>query len=79
VRGGVEVKVSDEGCGIAKEDIPRIFEQFKRGSNATKYKPVGNGLGLYIVKRIIKRSRGKIRVESSIDHGTTFTIFLPQA
>lgn len=79
VRGGVELKVSDHGYGIPKQDLPHIFEQFKRGSNATKYKPVGNGLGLYIVQRIIQRSRGTIRVESTLDSGTTFTIFLPRA
>lgn len=77
VFNGVEVRVSDNGYGIPPEDIPAIFSQFKRGSNATKYRPYGNGLGLYIVRRIIERSRGKIRVESTLGKGTTFILFLP--
>ncbi len=79
VRGGIEIKIKDEGYGIPKADLPRIFEQFKRGSNATRYKPAGNGLGLYIVQRIVQRSRGRITLASELGKGTTVTLFLRQA
>lgn len=79
VRTNMEIKVIDHGHGIPKKDIPFIFQQFKRGSNATKYKPAGNGLGLFIVRRIIERTRGKIRIESELEHGTTVTVLLPCA
>jgi signal transduction histidine kinase len=79
VRNGVELIVRDHGHGIPKDDIPHMFEQFKRGSNASKYKPAGNGLGLFIVRRIIERARGKIRISSELEKGTTVTLFLPLA
>jgi signal transduction histidine kinase len=79
VRNGVEILITDHGYGIPKQDIPLIFQQFKRGSNATKYKPAGNGLGLYIVRRIIERARGKIRIASELNKGTSVTVFLPAA
>lgn len=77
VRNMVELKVIDHGHGIPKKDLPFIFQQFKRGSNATKYKPAGNGLGLFIVRRIVERTRGKIAIESQLEHGTTVTVLLP--
>ncbi len=79
VRGMVEISVTDHGYGIPKNDLPQIFQQFKRGSNASKYKPAGNGLGLYIVRRIVERARGKIRINSELNKGTTVTVFLPIA
>jgi len=79
VRRGVEIKIQDHGYGIPKQDLPKIFQQFKRGSNASKYKPAGNGLGLFIVRRIVERSHGKIRIDSELDHGSTVTLFLPLA
>jgi signal transduction histidine kinase len=79
VRGSVEIRVTDHGYGIPKQDLPSIFQQFKRGSNATKYKPAGNGLGLYIVHRIIERARGRIHIASELDKGTTVTVYLPAA
>lgn len=78
-KAGVSLEVKDTGCGIPREDLPRIFEKFRRGSNATKYKPVGNGLGLFIVKQIIDKARGKIRITSVLSKGTTVRIFLPYA
>ncbi len=79
VRGGIEIQIQDRGYGIPKAELPRIFEQFKRGSNATRYKPAGNGLGLYIVKRIVQRARGRISIASELGKGTTLTLFLRQA
>ncbi len=79
LRGSIEISVADHGYGIPKADLPRIFQQFKRGSNASKYKPAGNGLGLYIVRRIVERARGKIRIQSELNKGTTVTVLLPAA
>jgi two-component system NtrC family sensor kinase len=72
-RQGVEVKIRDTGCGIAREDMPRIFEPFY----TTKTEGRGVGLGLSMVYGIIDRHKGTIGVESEIGRGTTFTIRLP--
>ncbi len=73
------IEVEDEGCGIPPQDLPRIFNEFVRGSNATKYRPDGSGLGLYIVHGIIKRAGGKIWAKSELDRGSTFSFTLPLA
>lgn len=75
----LEFSVTDNGYGIPHKDLPYIFEKFRRGSNATQYRPVGNGLGLYIVKMIIEKAHGKIRITSSEQKGTTVTVRLPIA
>lgn len=74
-----EFSVQDFGCGIPKKDLSRIFSEFARGSNATKYKADGNGLGLYIVHGIIERAGGTVTVESEEGRGTTVTVRLPVA
>lgn len=64
--------VEDNGIGIPKEDIPRIFERFYRVDKARK--SGGTGLGLAIVKHIVKTFNGDIKVESKLGVGTKFTI-----
>lgn len=68
----IEIKVSDTGCGIKKEDLPRIFEPFF----STKGQK-GTGLGLAVIWGIIDNHNGTINVESEEGKGTTFTIRLP--
>lgn len=68
----IEIKISDTGCGIAKEDIQRIFEPFY----STKGQK-GTGLGLAVIWGIIDNHNGTIQVESEINLGTTFKIRLP--
>jgi len=71
----VKVDVSDTGCGIPKEYIPKIFDPFF----TTKCK-IGDtclGLGLSIVQGIIKDHHGYIYVKSEVEEGTTFTIKIP--
>ncbi len=79
VRHHVIITVEDQGYGIDDKDLPHIFEQFARGSKAMLYKPVGNGLGLFIARNIIENAKGRIAVESTLNKGTTFTITLPAA
>ena len=71
----VRIKCSDTGCGIHKEHLSRIFEPFF----TTKEKGKGTGLGLSICHGIVEQHGGTITVESSMEHGTTFTTFLPVA
>lgn len=70
-------EVEDKGCGIPSSDLRRVFDEFMRGSNATKYKADGNGLGLYIVHGIVKRSGGSISIKSREGQGTVVTVKLP--
>lgn len=72
VRDYVEIKISDNGSGISKEDLARIFEPFY----STKGQK-GTGLGLAVIWGIIDNHDGTINVESDLGRGTTFTILLP--
>ena len=65
------ITIADTGKGIAKEDLPRIFEPFFSKKDA------GTGLGLAITQSIIQEHGGKINVKSTVGEGTTFTIELP--
>jgi PAS domain S-box-containing protein len=70
------MSVSDTGIGIPKKELPKIFARFYR-----VYRPgtqiQGTGLGLAIVKKIVMMHDGRIEVESEVNKGTTFTVFLP--
>ncbi|HLB74629.1 MAG TPA: ATP-binding protein [Sedimentisphaerales bacterium] len=70
------IRVGDTGMGIPKEALPRIFDRFYRVYHPGKHIQ-GTGLGLAIVKKIVTMHGGRIEVESEVDKGTTFTIFLP--
>jgi two-component system phosphate regulon sensor histidine kinase PhoR len=72
------IKVSDTGIGIPKDALPKIFDRFYRVPHPGKQIP-GTGLGLAIVKKIVALHDGRIEVESELNRGTTFTIFLPLA
>jgi signal transduction histidine kinase len=71
------LKVSDNGIGIHKEDLNKIFEKFYRGRNAPRHTSTGTGLGLTLVRQIIEAHRGEISVDSKVGSGSTFTIILP--
>ncbi len=70
------INVSDTGSGIPKESLPKIFDRFYRVHRPGK-QIKGTGLGLAIVKEIVNMHGGRITVESELDKGSTFTVFLP--
>jgi two-component system phosphate regulon sensor histidine kinase PhoR len=76
----IELTVSDDGIGITKEDLPRIFERFYRADKARSPDKVrGTGLGLAIVKHIAQLHGGRVEAESELDKGTTIRVVLPSA
>ena len=74
----VRIQVKDQGCGIAANHLPRLFERFYRVDPARSRKLGGTGLGLAIVSHIIQAHEGWIEVESKLEQGSTFSIFLPK-
>lgn len=70
------VRVCDEGIGIPEEDLPRIFDRFRRGQNVTGRIP-GTGIGLAAVREIVTHHGGTVQVQSTERAGTTFTVRLP--
>jgi two-component system phosphate regulon sensor histidine kinase PhoR len=73
----VSITVTDEGCGIPPEHLPRIFERFYVVDKSRSRKLGGTGLGLAIVKHIAQAHGGRVAVESTPGKGSTFTIYLP--
>ncbi len=72
----VMISVVDEGIGIPKEDIPYIFERFYRTDKSRSTKTGSTGLGLYIVRKLVKAHNGEISVQSG-GGKTTFMVSLP--
>jgi len=75
--GGLLVCVSDNGMGIPKDDLPRLFERFYRVEKARTSNAGGSGLGLAIAKEIIDAHGGYIRVESEVGKGTKMFVWMP--
>jgi two-component system, OmpR family, heavy metal sensor histidine kinase CusS len=75
--GSLEVNVSDTGCGIAPEHLPRIFDRLYRADPARSNHPDGAGLGLAIVKSIMTLHGGSVTVQSEVGKGTRFTLVFP--
>lgn len=71
--GDICVRISDNGCGIAPENLSRIFDPFF----TTREVGAGTGLGLTVCRDIVRAHGGRIKVESRVGAGTTFTIHLP--
>ncbi len=69
------IEIKDTGQGIAKEDLPHIFDRFYRGGKTAR--TLGSGLGLAIAQAAITSHNGNIKVASKMGHGSTFTVDLP--
>ena len=76
--GKIFFTIRDNGLGITKEMMPRLFEKFSRAEGISKLHTEGRGLGLYVAKQIIEAHGGTIHAASlGTDQGTTFTVTLP--
>jgi signal transduction histidine kinase len=73
------IRVADTGMGIPPDDLPRMFSEFFRASNARAARIEGTGVGLAGVRDIVERFGGGVGVESEVGRGSTFTVRLPLA
>jgi PAS domain S-box-containing protein len=73
----VRISIKDEGVGIAKKDIPKLFQKFSRVGNPLSTLVGGTGLGLYWAEKIVSLHHGVITVDSKLHKGSTFTINIP--
>ncbi len=76
--GDVFIKIQDTGIGIPAKELDKIFEKMYRASNSKSISVKGTGMGLFIVKNIVKMHKGEIFVKSQLGVGTTFEIYLPR-
>lgn len=74
INNSVKIIISDNGCGISKNDLPRIREKFYKANNSVR----GSGIGLAVTDEIIKLHNGEMIIESKIGKGTMTTIILPK-
>jgi two-component system phosphate regulon sensor histidine kinase PhoR len=73
------IQVQDQGCGIERKHLDRVFERFYRVDKSRSRKLGGTGLGLAIVKHIVQSHGGRVSVESQLGVGSTFTLHLPRS
>jgi len=71
------IQITDRGEGIAPQHLPRLTERFYRADSHRSRNEGGTGLGLAIVKHIVQHHRGRLKIESDVGTGSTFTIYLP--
>lgn len=74
----VQIRVIDEGVGISKKDLPKLFHKFSRVNNSLSALVGGTGIGLYWAQKIVHLHLGNITVESEPDRGTVFSITFPR-
>ncbi|HLN32671.1 MAG TPA: ATP-binding protein [Gemmataceae bacterium] len=76
--GNIAWSVEDLGCGIAEADLPHVFEPFYRSPHVRRRGDAGVGLGLAVAQRIARAIGGKLSVKSEWQHGSRFTLYLPE-
>ena len=74
----IQLQVSDTGCGVAAEDLPRLFERFFRGRAPQARTHEGSGIGLSLVQELVKLHGGTIDARSEVGVGTTITLRIPR-
>jgi signal transduction histidine kinase len=77
--GAFVVTVEDNGCGIARDDLPRVFEAFWQADNARNRKADGTGLGLPLVKKLVEMHDGTVDIASEIGVGTRAVVCFPES
>ena len=73
----LQLKISDTGIGISKENLPKIFDRFFQGDGSSTRQEAGTGIGLTLTKELVEMLGGQIAVESKLGTGTVFIILLP--
>ena len=76
-KGVLRLKISDSGCGISPQNIPKLFQKFSQVSSESSRRMLGTGLGLFITKQICERMNGQIQVYSQENKGSCFVICIP--
>ena len=74
----IQLQVSDTGCGVAAEDVPRLFERFFRGRAPQARTHEGSGIGLSLVQELVKLHGGSVEAHSEVGVGTTITLKIPR-
>jgi len=74
---GILFEVKDQGIGIPKEKFSRIFERFSQADASSKRRYGGTGLGLSIVQELVQIMGGKVFVESEVNRGSLFSVWIP--
>ncbi|MBQ8915561.1 MAG: ATP-binding protein, partial [Alistipes sp.] len=77
IDNGVELRVSDTGCGIAREHLPHLFDKFYRVPTGDLQPTRGYGLGLYYARRVAEMHGGTIVAQSRVGKGTTIIVTIP--
>lgn len=78
IDGKLQIQIEDTGTGIGPKDQAHIFEKFYRGRGAKNQYADGQGLGLYLVKELVRLHKGSVELVSKAGKGTTFTVRLPK-